>query len=153
MRAIGIAVLLTSLGVWLAPNACALAQDDAAPTPRAVIYPGDVIRDDMLADLPLNTPRGPIAVAESRSAVVGKISHRTLLPGAPIPLDGLDNPRLVTIGAQVQLEYVEGGLTIVTIGAALQDGKAGDVIRVRNSDSGITVTGAVQPDGTVRVSG
>jgi flagella basal body P-ring formation protein FlgA len=24
---------------------------------------------------------------------------------------------------------------------------------VRNSDSGVTVTGAVQPDGTVRVSG
>ena len=36
---------------------------------------------------------------------------------------------------------------------ALQDGAVGDVIKVRNSDSGVTVSGAVQPDGTVRVSG
>jgi flagella basal body P-ring formation protein FlgA len=35
----------------------------------------------------------------------------------------------------------------------LQDGAVGDVIKVRNSDSGVTVSGAVQPDGTVRVSG
>src|SRR5580704_12518946 len=124
MRANAIVVLLTSLGVGLAANACALAQDAAAPTPKAVIYPGDVIRGDMLTDLPTNALRGAAPIAESRSVVVGKVSHRTLLPGAPIPLDGLDNPRLVAIGAQVQLVYIEGGLTIMTMGAALQDGKA-----------------------------
>ncbi|MBV8472162.1 MAG: flagellar basal body P-ring formation protein FlgA [Hyphomicrobiales bacterium] len=153
MRASAIVVLVASLGGWLAPNARALAQDVAAPTPKAVIYPGDVIRDDMLADLPSTTPRGPLPVAETRAAVVGKMSHRTLLPGAPIPLDGLDKPRLVSIGAQVQIVYVEGGLTITTFGAALQDGREGELIKVRNSDSGVTVMGAVQADGTVRVSG
>ncbi len=153
MRASAIVVLFASLGVWLAPDACALAQDAAAPTPKSVIYPGDLIRDDMLTDLPATTPRGAYPIAETRAAVVGKMSHRTLLPGAPIPLDGLDRPRLVSIGAQVQLVYVEGGLTISTFGAALQDGKEGEVIKVRNSDSGVTVFGAVQADGTVRVSG
>jgi flagella basal body P-ring formation protein FlgA len=155
MPANPIAVLLTSLGLWLAPAAGALAQVAHVPTPKAVIYPGDVIRDDMLADLPVDALRTGAggAVAETRSAVVGKMSHRTLLPGAPIPLAGLDNPRLVTNGSQVRLVYVADGLTIATIGAALQDGAAGDMIRVRNSDSGVTVMGAVQPDGTVRVSG
>ena len=38
----------------------------------------------------------------------------------------------------------------MTTGAALQDGSIGDVVRVRNSDSGVTVSGAVQPDGSVQ---
>ncbi len=53
----------------------------------------------------------------------------------------------------MNLVYSEGGLVIVTSGAALQDGSIGDVVRVRNSDSGVTVSGAVQPDGSVRVGG
>ena len=35
----------------------------------------------------------------------------------------------------------------------MQDGSIGDVVRVRNSDSGVTVSGAVQPDGSVKVGG
>jgi flagellar basal body P-ring formation protein FlgA len=41
----------------------------------------------------------------------------------------------------------------MTTGAALQDGSIGDVVKVRNDDGGVTVSGAVQPDGSVRVSG
>ena len=57
--------------------------------------------------------------------------------------------------AEAKLIYAEGDLLIVTpTGAALQDGfSIGDVVRVRNSDSGVTVSGAVQPDGSVRVGG
>ncbi len=152
MRVNRIAALVASLGLWLAPNLGALAQD-ALPTPKIVIYPGDLIRDDMLADLSAEMATGIGPFAETRSAVVGKMARRTLLPGAAIPLGAIDNPRLVANGAEVRLVYSEKGLTIVTTGAALQDGAAGDVIRVRNSDSGVTVSGAVQPDGTVRVSG
>lgn len=152
MRVNPIAVLMMSLGLCLAPTRAALAQD-GAPTPRVVIYPGDIIHEDLLTDLPAGTAKGAESFAQTHAAVVGKMARRTLLPGAPIPMAGVDNPRLVTNGGEVQLVYVEGGLTIVTVGAAMQDGAAGDVIRVRNSDSGITISGAVQPDGTVRVSG
>jgi flagellar basal body P-ring formation protein FlgA len=41
----------------------------------------------------------------------------------------------------------------MTTGSALQDGSIGDIVRVRNDDSGVTVSGAVQPDGSVQVSG
>ncbi|MGO4870856.1 MAG: flagellar basal body P-ring formation chaperone FlgA [Roseiarcus sp.] len=153
MRVNRIAALLASLGLWLVPDLGALAQDVALPTPSVVIYPGDIIRDDMLADHPAETATGLGPFAETRFALVGKVARRTLLPGAAIPLDGISNPRLVANGAEVNLVYTEGGLTIVTTGAALQDGVAGEVIKVRNSDSGVTVSGAVQPDGTVRVSG
>ena len=153
MRVDRIAALLALLGLWLAPDLGALAQEAALPTPRVVIYPGDVIHDDMLADRPAERAMGLGPFVQMRSQLVGKMARRTLLPGAAIPLAGIDNPRLVANGAEIKLVYSEDGLTIVTVGEAMQDGAAGDVVKVRNSDSGVTVSGTVQPDGAVRVSG
>ena len=131
----------------------ALGQDHGAPTPRAVIYPGDVIRDDMLIDgtSPIQDSGGPYI--ESRDLVVGKVARLTLLPGHAIPFASISNRKLVANGAEVTLIYSESGLTIVTGGSALQDGSVGDVVRVRNTDSGVTVSGAVQADGSVKVGG
>jgi flagella basal body P-ring formation protein FlgA len=131
----------------------AAAQEAFVPTPRVVIYPGDVIRDDMLADVaePARDGSGPFV--EQRSLIVGKVARLTLLPGHAIPFTGVSNRKLVTNGAEVRLVYSDGGLLIMTTGAALQDGSIGDVVKVRNDDSGVTVSGAVQSDGSVRVSG
>jgi flagella basal body P-ring formation protein FlgA len=42
-------------------------------------------------------------------------------------------------------------LTIMTFALALEAGAVGDVIKVRNTDSGLTISGTVQPDGSVSV--
>jgi flagella basal body P-ring formation protein FlgA len=157
MRVVGAVVALV-VGLWLAAGLPAAAQqqdaaDSAPPTPRVVIYPGDIVHDDMLSDLPADTARGVGPFAETRAAVVGKMAGRTLLPGAAIPLAALDFPRLVSNGGEVKLLYIDGGLEISTVGMALQDGAAGDSVKVRNDDSGVTVTGVVRPDGAVLVSG
>jgi flagella basal body P-ring formation protein FlgA len=131
----------------------AAAQEALAPTPRVVIYPGDVIRDDMLADVAEAARDGLGPFVEQRSLIVGKVARLTLLPGHAIPFYGVSNRKLVANGTEVKLIYSEGGLVIMTTGAASQDGSIGDIVRVRNSDSGVTVSGAVQPDGSVRVSG
>ena len=147
-----LAAAIALLSVRCAP--IALAQAAGAPTPKSVIYPGDVIRDDMLADRPQDAVRdggGPFV--EDRSLIVGKVARLTLLPGHAIPFAGVSNRKVVANGAEVRLVYAEGGLLIMTTGAALQDGSIGDVVRVRNSDSGVTVSGAVQPDGSVKVGG
>jgi flagellar basal body P-ring formation protein FlgA len=65
----------------------------------------------------------------------------------------INNPRAVVNGAEVRLIYSDGGLTIAASASALQDGAIGDVIKVRNTDSGLTVSGVIQADGSVRVSG
>ncbi|HEY1454384.1 MAG TPA: flagellar basal body P-ring formation chaperone FlgA [Roseiarcus sp.] len=131
----------------------AAAQDALAPTPRVVIYPSDVIRDDMLADVTQAVRDGSGPFVEQRSLIVGKVARLTLLPGHAIPFYGVSNRKVVANGAEVKLVYSDGGLVIMTTGAALQDGSIGDIVRIRNSDSGVTVSGAVQPDGSVRVSG
>ncbi len=136
--------------------ACAtvsLAQEALVPTPRAVIYPGDVILDEMLVDVASVARDGSGPFVDSRALVVGKAARLTLLPGHAIPFSGISNRKIVSNGAEVKLVFSEGDLLIMTTGAALQDGSIGDIVRVRNDDSGVTVSGAVQPDGSVRVSG
>ena len=131
----------------------AAAQEAPVPTPKAVIYPGDLILDGMLADVPNPARDGSGPFVDSRSLIVGKVARLTLLPGHAIPFSGVSNRKLVSNGAEVKLVFSEGDLLIMTTGAALQDGSIGDTVRVRNNDSGVTVSGAVQPDGSVRVSG
>jgi len=67
------------------------------PVPRAVVYPGDTVADELLV------PRAFIArtvarqtVFEAREAVIGKVARRTLLPGQPIPITyfgHIDSPK------------------------------------------------------------
>ncbi len=145
---------LAALASLIAAVGPALAQEALAPSPKAVIYPGDIILDQMLTDIPGGGTRdGGGPYVEDRSFILGKTARLTLLPGHAIPFAGISNRKLVANGAEVKLVYAEGGLLIVTSGAALQDGSIGDVVHVRNSDSGVTVSGAVQPDGSVKVGG
>ena len=142
--------------IVLFATACAvpsLAQEALVPAPKAVIYPGDVILDEMLVDVANVARDGSGPFVDSRSLIVGKAARLTLLPGHAIPFSGISNRKLVSNGAEVKLVFSEGDLVIMTTGAALQDGSIGDIVRVRNDDSGVTVSGAVQPDGSVQVSG
>jgi flagella basal body P-ring formation protein FlgA len=131
----------------------ALAEDRMIPTPNQVIYPGDIIRDTMLTDVSIyDLPAGDGTVLQNRDAVVGKMAKRTLLPGKAIVALAVANPKAVANGAQVKLIYTDGGLSIETTALALEAGSVGDTIKVRNSDSGLTLSGVIQPDGSVSVS-
>ena len=143
--------LLVALVVALA--APAFADDMRAPSPKRIVYPGDIVSEDMLADAPLSAPvyGGPVALAPED--VVGMMAVRTLLPGQSIPLAALSPPRLVRAGATVRMVYASGGLEITAEGDALQDGFVGQTVKLRNSDTGVTVSGRVRADGSVWVSG
>jgi flagella basal body P-ring formation protein FlgA len=143
--------------IALMPAAVSFAEDGSRllPVPNVTIYPGDAIRENWLVDRdfssnPVPTRNGFI---ESHDGLVGKIARRTLLPGVPIPLTAVMEPRLIVNGARVRVVFVEGGMTITTYGSALQAGGAGDIVSIRNLDSGLTVSGVVQADGSVLVSG
>jgi flagella basal body P-ring formation protein FlgA len=144
------AAIVLFTAAFAAPS---LAQETLVPTPKAVIYPGDIILDEMLADVPNPARDGSGPFVNLRSLIVGKAARLTLLPGHAIRFSGVSNRKLVSNGAEVKLVFSEGDLVIMTTGSALQDGSIGDIVRVRNDDSGVTVTGAVQPDGSVQVSG
>lgn len=106
-----------------------------------IVGAGDLVRGE-------DTYQGAIS---DPAEAVGKEVVRNLYPGQPIyPID-LQEQRLVQRNQLVTISFHRRGLSIVTEGRALDEGAAGDTVRVMNSGSRQTVTGTVLVDGTVSV--
>jgi flagella basal body P-ring formation protein FlgA len=122
------------------------------PVPVTAIYPGDLIKEEMIIDrsFALNMP-GAGAFASERQMAIGRIARRTLLPGQMIPLNAIEEQKLVTRGNVVKVVIEDGSLSIVTYGSSLQSGVPGALIQLRNLDTGVTIRGVIQPDGSVRI--
>lgn len=146
--------ILVVAAVLLSIPIRAFAADLDMPVPTAVVYPGQSVLD--------------IGVVASRFRVSGerlssyvveegmlrdKLARRTLLPGKPILLSDLKSPNLVTAGVAATIVYREPGLFITGVGLPLQSAGEGESIRVRNADSGVTITGIVMANGTIEVVG
>lgn len=146
----------TLLAAALAPLAAATLPAFAQETviiPTRIIYPGETISADALEEVPLRRQlKNPSSVALAVQQLDGKVARRTLLPGRMIAVGSVRDAYLVEPGSPVQVMFVHGGLQIAISGVPLQSGAAGDVVRVRNIDSGAVVSGIVMADGTIRVS-
>lgn len=153
MRARGCSALVIAAAAALFGVAPVIAQERMLPAPLAVIYPGETIRESMIRERAFGASAGAEgSLVESKNDLIGKVARRTLLPDRPIPTFAVDSPKVIAVNGAVKIVFVEAGLTIVAYGSALQAGGVGDLIRVRNQDSGLVVSGRVQPDGSVRVS-
>jgi len=84
-------------------------------------------------------------------AIQGWRAVRPIVPGEPILATMLELPPLVRRGEIVLLTIEGKGLRAVAQGEAREEGKAGQVIRVRNLASGREVYGQVEAERTVRV--
>jgi flagella basal body P-ring formation protein FlgA len=140
-----IAVLL------LATISPALAADIVL-VPSRTIYAGETLSASALREVVLKPgKRIPDAVAFRIEDLDGKVARRTLLPSRYIPVNSLREAYLVEQGAPVQVVYEAGSLQISATAICLQSGSAGDLVKVRNMDSGKVFSGVVANDGTVRV--
>ena len=138
--------LLLSAGL----PALALAQGTAV-VPVQIIYPGETISSSQINQVDVTNPNLAGGYAKTKGEVIGMVSTRTLLPGRTIPLSGLREPHAIKRGANVRLTFSIGNMVISASGTPLTDASVGDVIRVRNIDSGLIVSGTVMADGTVQV--
>jgi flagella basal body P-ring formation protein FlgA len=128
------------------------AEGVQVPVPRATIYPGQVIEQGMLVERAFRSSSvvGPSAASTS-SLLVGKVARKTLLPDRPIAVNAVRDPYVISQGEAALLVFQSGALRITVNGTALQSGGAGDVVTVRNVDSGRIVTGTIGADGAVHV--
>jgi flagella basal body P-ring formation protein FlgA len=147
-----LAFLLLTAAVWLADAQASAAGRETLPVPAVTIYPGDTITAGMLVEqqFPHGT-RHTYPVVTAPEALVGKTARRTLLRGKPIPAAAVAEPQLVARGALTQAVFEEGGLRMSTTVLALQAGSLGEMIQLRNVDSGQVVAGIVQANGSVKV--
>ncbi|MEW6632216.1 MAG: flagellar basal body P-ring formation chaperone FlgA [Pseudomonadota bacterium] len=132
--------------------AASQAVGDAVLIPNRVIYPGETVEAAALKQVTLIPGKHkPDGMATRIEELQGKVAKRTLLPGRYIPAAAIRDAWLVEQGASVQVYFTAGALTISASGVTLQPGAAGDLIKIRNIDSGKIISGTVMADGTIRV--
>ena len=146
--------LAALLAAWACASSArmASAQELELPVPRAVIYPGETVTDELLvgrAFVAHTVARS--TTIETREALVGKVARRTLLPGQPVATSAIRDPYLVTQGKTATVVFEHGGLIISMNALALQNGGLGDVVSLRNLDSGSVIRGTVASDGSIRL--
>jgi flagella basal body P-ring formation protein FlgA len=83
--------------------------------------------------------------------VLGKVLRRTLSPGDPLTRDSVANPVLIRNGEMVRLLFRNGPISLAAAARAEQNGRIGQVIRVRNMDFPKTVKALVTGRGEVRI--
>lgn len=122
-----------------------------ALVPVRTIFPGEAITSAQVEAVEVTNPNLTGGYARSVQEIEGMISRQTLLAGRTIPVAALRQPWAVTRGSSVRLMFTIGNMTISAAGTPMQDAAVGDLIRVRNIDSGVIVSGTVMNDGSVQV--
>jgi flagella basal body P-ring formation protein FlgA len=75
------------------------------------------------------------------------------VPGQPITKDAVRAIHVVMQGQRVAIRFQSQSISIVMTGAAVQPGSVGDVISVRNTDTGRLVRARIIDAGTLTVVG
>lgn len=129
----------------------ALAEPRFAVVPKRTIYPGEQIDSSQLEEVEVTNPNIAPGYVEEIAAVDGLVTKKTLLVGRIILASALREPYAVSRGKSVQLVFQSGPLTIRASGMPLEDASVGDLIKIRNMDSGVIVSGTVMGDHSVHV--
>lgn len=122
-----------------------------AVVPTQIIYPGEAIDAKRLKKVEVTNRNLAQGYAEDIGQVEGLITTRTLLPGRTIMVASLRQPSAVKRGDKILLVYDNGVLRITASGTPLADGAVGELIQVRNTDTGVILSGTIMPDRSVLV--
>lgn len=122
-----------------------------AVVPTQIIYPGEEVDLKRLQKVEVTNRNLAKGYAQDMSQVQGLITTRTLLPGRTIMIAALRQPFTVKRGDKILLVYDHDGLRITASGTPLADGTVGELIQVRNTDTGVIISGTVMQDRSVLV--
>lgn len=91
------------------------------------------------------------SLLRSEDDIVGKEVRRTLVAGRPVADQSVIPPRAVRKGEKVEIFHVLNGMRLTAPGKSMQEGAAGDIVRVLNTTSNRTVMAEVVSPGRVRI--
>jgi len=83
--------------------------------------------------------------------VLGKVARRNFSPGDPLTREAFTNPFLVKSGETFHLRLERNGIVLTSLARAEQDGRLGQVIRVRNLDFSTSLKAQVTGRAEVRI--
>ena len=116
---------------WVSAEVCIHAN---VVTAARRIAPGKIVAADDIANKYTEIANLHAAYAGNPEEVLGKTSRRSFSPGEPLTRDSFSDPYLVRNGETVRLRLERDGVVLTSLAKAEQDGRLGQIIRVRNLD-------------------
>jgi flagella basal body P-ring formation protein FlgA len=101
------------------------------------------------ADVSPSQTQGSVIMDDKE--LIGKTARRPLRPDLPIRTADVQEPILIGKNALITIVAATPNLTLTTVGRSIDEGSAGDVIRVMNMQSHKIVQGTVVSGNEVRV--
>jgi flagella basal body P-ring formation protein FlgA len=116
------------------------------------IRKGDVIDRGDITRVSVNSTRINGDAVTELDAVVGKRAVQSLSSGRVLTSRMVDDPPLIRKGNRVVIRAAKSTILITAIGQAMEDGKPGEQVRVKNTGSGKEILATVRGPGLVEVT-
>lgn len=115
------------------------------------VMPGDIVRRTDIDWIRLPSTRVSQNIVTSLPQLVGMSPRNPARAGEPLRISDMRPPVVVEKGAQVDMTFISGSLTLTARGRALDSGAVGDVVNVLNSRSNRTVQGIIEGPNMIRI--
>jgi flagellar basal body P-ring formation protein FlgA len=134
--------------IWIAANIRIHAE---IVTAAKSIRPGVAITSDDIIQAVAYIYETNASCFRSLDEILGKISKRNFSPGDPLTREAFFNAFLIKHGETVQLRLERNGLVLTALGRAEQDGRLGQIIKVRSLEFSTLLSAQVTGKAEARI--
>lgn len=124
----------------------------AIPVLARAINHGDIVNASDIAWIKLREVEVRATIVTDPGLVVGMTAKQNLRAGQPLAIADFQKPLAVARGALVTMVLNHGGMALTAQGRAVDQGSLGEVIRVTNTHSNLTVEATIIGSNQVRIS-
>lgn len=115
------------------------------------ISQGEIIAENDIDWIEMSPARIRKDTVMQPSDLIGKTPRRALAENRVIRTSEIESQQVIKKGDLVHMNYQTPYMEIQTVGMALENGAAGDLVKVRNNTSNIVVQATILGQGTVQV--
>lgn len=124
-----------------------------APVAARYIKYGDVIQQSDVSTIKVKVDSITREYASELSEVVGMQAKMYIAAGKMFKVNEVASPNVIKNNDPVNITYSSGVINLKTVGIAMGNGAVGDMIRVKNSSSGVILLGQIVNKNTVKIGG
>ena len=124
-----------------------------APIAARYIKFGDVIQQSDVTTIKVRIDSLNSEYASELNEVVGMQAKTYIAAGEMFKINEVTSPNVIKNNDPVNIIYSSGAINLKTVGIAMGNGAVGDMIKVKNSSSGVVLLGQIVNKNTVKIGG
>ncbi len=124
-----------------------------APVAARYIKFGDVIQQSDVTTIKIRIDSLSSDYASEINEVVGMQAKKYIAAGKMFKTNEVASPNVIKNNDPVNIVYSSGVINLKTVGIAMGNGAVGDMVKVKNSSSGVVLLGQIINKNTVKIGG